>query len=335
MRRSVGSFLAVRSWGWSGMSAADGSVHRRRHPPVGSSAVKRLALLAGIWGWSFLFIKVAVAGLTPSTVAALRVGLGAAVLLGFLRARGIRLPRGWAWWRQFLVVALAGSAMPFTLLAWGEQHIASALTAVLNASTPLFAALFAALLVGDRLGRAQTAGLVLGFVGVAVAVGIGVEDLTGAALGGELAAVVAGAGYGLSFAYTRRHLVTIPPVVAAGAQLLTATVLLAPLALVTSVRQGFHPTPTRVAAIVLLGVVGTGVAYVLSYRLIAEVGPTRASLVTYLIPIVAVVVGVLFLDEAFSLRLIAGGGLTIAGIALLNTDGPRSPFDRFRAPAPG
>ena len=288
--------------------------------------MKLLVLLAGIWGWSFLFIKVAVAGLTPSTVAALRVGLGAAVLLAFVRARGLRLPRGRGWWRHFLVVAVVGSAVPFTLLAWGEQHISSALTAVLNASTPLFAALFAGLLLGDRLRPAQVAGLVLGFVGVAVAVGLAVEDVTGAALGGELAAVVAGAGYGLAFVYTRRHLTTIPPVVAAGGQLVTATILLAPPAVVTSLRQGFDLTFTRGAAIVLLGVLGTGVAYVLSYQLIADVGPTRASLVTYLIPIVAVTVGLLFLDEAFSFRLIAGGGLTIAGIVLLNAGG--------RPPAP-
>lgn len=292
-------------------------------------------LLAGIWGWSFLFIKVAVAGLTPSTVAALRVGLGAAVLLGFVRARGLRLPRGRDWWRHFAVVALVGSAMPFTLLAWGEQHISSALSAVLNASTPLFAALFAGLLLGDRLRSGQVVGLALGFVGVAVAVGLGVEDLTGSALGGELAAVVAGAGYGLAFAYTRRHLTTIPPVIAASGQLVMATVLLTPIAVVTSVRQGVHPTPTRLTAIVLLGVLGTGVAYLLSYRLIADVGPTRASLVTYLIPIVAVTVGVLFLDEAFSLRLVVGGGLTIAGIALLNVGSRAAGPGPVVAGAPG
>lgn len=280
--------------------------------------MKRLVLLAGIWGWSFLFIKVAVAGFTPATVAALRVGLGATVLLGYVRARGLPFPPVRDWWRHFLVVALFGSALPFTLLAWGEQHISSALAAVLNASTPLFAALFARLLLGDRLNRAQVAGLVLGFAGVAVAVGLAVEDLTGAALGGELAAVAAGAGYGLAFAYTRRHLTTLPPVVAAGAQLATATALLAPVAVVTSLRQGFSPTPTRVAAVVLLGVMGTGAAYVLSYRLVRDVGPTRAALVTYLIPIVAVTVGVVFLDEVFSWRLLAGGGLTVAGIAVLH-----------------
>jgi drug/metabolite transporter (DMT)-like permease len=109
--------------------------------------------------------------------------------------------------------------------------------------------------------------------------------------------------------------------VAASWQLVMATVLLAPVAVFTSLREGVHPTPTRVAAIVLLGALGTGVAYVLSYRLIADVGPTRASLVTYLIPIVAVAVGVAFLDEAFSFRLVVGGGLTVAGIALLNVGG--------------
>jgi drug/metabolite transporter (DMT)-like permease len=289
--------------------------------------LKRLALLAGIWGWSFLFIKVAVAGMTPSTVAGVRVGLGAAVLLGVVRARGLRLPRGRVWLRHFAVVALVGSALPFTLLAWGEQHISSALAAVLNASTPLFAALFAGLFLGERLRPVQVGGLVLGFAGVAVAVRVGADDVTGSALGGELAAVLAGAGYGLAFVYTRRHLTTIPPVVAAAGQLATATVLLAPLAVVTSLRHGISPTPTRVAAIVLLGVLGTGGAYVLSYRLIADVGPTRASLVTYLIPIVAVTVGVVFLDESFSFRLVLGGALTIAGIALLNLGG--------RTPKPG
>lgn len=97
--------------------------------------MKRLLALACIWGWSFLLIKVAVRGMTPSTVAAGRIGLGAVVLLAVVRQRGMPRPKGWVWWRRFIVVALAGARSAFTLLAWGEQHVSSALTAVLNAST--------------------------------------------------------------------------------------------------------------------------------------------------------------------------------------------------------
>ncbi|MDQ4091463.1 MAG: EamA family transporter, partial [Actinomycetota bacterium] len=135
--------------------------------------MRRLALLAFVWGWSFLFIKVAVAGMTPSTVAAARIALGMVVLLGVLRIKGLRLPKGRTWWRHFTVMAVAGSAVPFTLLAWGEQHITSALTAVLNASTPLFAALVVAAALGERLRAPQWGGLALGFAGVGIAAGLG------------------------------------------------------------------------------------------------------------------------------------------------------------------
>ena len=280
--------------------------------------MKRLLALACIWGWSFLLIKVAVRGMTPATVAAGRIGLGALVLVGIVRRRRLAMPQGWEWWRHFVVVALAGSAFPFTLLAWGEQHVSSALTAVLNASTPLFAAVMAFFLVGDRLTRAQAVGLAVGFVGVAVTAGLALSDLAGSSLGGELASVAAGAGYGLSFAYTRRHLTSFPPVVAAASQLLVATVLLAPVAVVTSVRLGLPLGWRPALSVTLLGVVGTGLAYVLSYRLIADLGPTRASVVTYVIPVVAVTVGVVFLHEEFSLRLLAGGALVLAGVVLLN-----------------
>ena len=280
--------------------------------------MRRLSLLAFIWGWSFLFIKVAVAGMTPATVAAARIGLGMVVLLAVMRAKGLHLPTGRTWWRHFTVVALTGSAVPFTLLAWGEQHISSALTAVLNASTPLFATLFVAAMLGDRLRGWQWAGLALGFAGVAVAAGVGGADLAGSSLAGEAAAVAAGACYGIAMTYTKAHLVSIPPLVAAAGQLVMATVLLAPVALATSLSSGIALTPRRVAAVVLLGVFGTGIAYVLNYRSIAELGPTVASTVTYLVPVVAVSVGVLFLGEDFHLRLLAGGALTVAGIALLN-----------------
>ncbi len=300
--------------------------------------MRRLALLAFIWGWSFLFIKVAVAGMTPSTVAATRIALGMVVLLAVMRAKGLRLPTERTWWRHFTVVALTGSAVPFTLLAWGEQHITSALTAVLNASTPLFAALFVAAMLGERLRGWQWSGLALGFAGVGVAAGVGSDDLAGSSLAGEAAAVAAGACYGLAMTYTKAHLVSIPPLVAAAGQLVMATILLTPVAVATTASQGISLTPRRVAAITLLGVFGTGFAYVLNYRSIAELGATVASAVTYLVPVVAVSVGVLFLGEDFHLRLVAGGLLTVGGIALLNRGGQRrrvGPMAEAAAPVAG
>jgi drug/metabolite transporter (DMT)-like permease len=230
------------------------------------SLMRRIALLAVIWGWSFLFIKVAVDGMTPTAVAAARISLGAVVMAAVLRARGSRVPRDPRLWMHFAAQGLLGSAVPFTLLAWGEQYVSSALTAVLNASTPLFAAAFAAVVLTERLRLAQFGGLVLGFVGVGVAAGIAGDDLAGSSGGGAAAAIGAAACYGLSFAYARRNLAQVPPLVAATGQLIGATVFIAPVGLATTVSSGIHLEPHRVLAVVILGVVGTGFAYVLNYR---------------------------------------------------------------------
>src|SRR3989440_11393513 len=139
--------------------------------------MRRLLLLAFIWGWSFLFIKVSVEGMTPPTVACARVALGALVLVVALRSTGRTLPRERTMWRHFTIAALFGNVVPFTLLAWGEERITSALTSVLNASTPLFTAVIAALFLKDRFKPFQVGGLLLGFVGVGVAAGFGAGDL--------------------------------------------------------------------------------------------------------------------------------------------------------------
>ena len=291
--------------------------------------MSRIFLLAFIWGWSFLFIKVGVEGMTPTTVAAARCGLGMITMLLMLRLRGVRLPPR-ASWRHLAFMGLVHSAAPFSLLAWSAERITSALVAVLNASTALFAALAAAVLLAERLRRPQLIGLGLGFAGVGVAAGVGGSDLAESSWTGSLAAVAAGACYGVGFAYARQHLGQLSPLVASAGQLVAATALLAPFALVSTATHGLDLAPHRVLAIVLLGVLGTGVAYVLNYRSITELGPTRAAVVTYLVPVVAVTVGVLFLDEPFELRLLVGGGLTILGIALLHER-----IKRFRTvPAP-
>jgi drug/metabolite transporter (DMT)-like permease len=280
--------------------------------------VKRLAVIALIWGWSFLFIKVAVEGMTPTAVAGARIFLGAVVMLAVVRSQKIVLPRDRTTWRHLLVMGVMFNVLPFTFLAWGEERITSALAAVLNATTPLFAAVMTAVVLGERLRRVQLVGVVLGFVGVAIAAGVGGDDLAGSSVEGSLAVIAAAVCYGFGFTYARRNLGETPPLVAATGQLVMGTLVIAPFAIGTTVVEGIDLAPHRLLAIVLLGALGTGYAHLLNYRSIAEVGPTRASVVTQLVPVVAVTVGVLFLGEPFHLRLLAGAALTLFGIALLH-----------------
>jgi drug/metabolite transporter (DMT)-like permease len=279
--------------------------------------MRRLVLLAFVWGWSFLFIKVAVEGLTPTTVAAARIGLGAIALHLVLRIRHESLPTDRTFWRHAAVSALFANILPFTALAWGEQRITSALTAVLNASTPLFTALAGLLYLKTRMDRRGVVGLLVGIAGVAIAAGVGGADLAGSSATGALAAVGAGACYGFALTYASRHQMGVSPLVAAAGQLSAGIVLLLPVAVATSVHDGIELRPHRVLAVALLGFVGTGFAYLLYYRSVADLGPTTTSLVTYMVPVIAVAVGVALLDETFHVRVVVGGVMIIVGIALV------------------
>lgn len=279
--------------------------------------MRRVLALAFIWGWSFLFIKVALRAMSPVTVAFGRILFGLLVVGIVVRARRLRLPRGRLVWRHFAVMAVTHGVLPFSLLAWGEKHITSALASVMNAGTPLFTALAVAVGLGERLRPRQVVGLLVGFAGTAVAAGVGSGDLESSSLAGAAGALGAAACYGVGFAYAQRHVVGIPPLVAVFGQLLCGAALLLPVASVSIASRGVDLSWRPLVAVVLLGVFGSGVAYVLNYRTIAESGSTRASLVTYLVPVVAVSVGVLFLHEPFRLGLLVGGALVVLGIALL------------------
>ncbi len=284
--------------------------------------MRRVVLLAFIWGWSFLFIKVTVEGMTPSTVAAARITLGCLALVLIGRRTGVRLPRDRRYWRGVLFAGVFGCAVPFTLLAWGEQRITSALTSVAQGTTSMFTALFAAVMLKERLRPVQILGLLGGLVGVGVAAGLGADDLTGASLAGVAAAVLAGASYGLTYVHNERHLLHVLPMVAATGQLLVGAVVLAPFAVVTTATNGIHLTPARVGAILALGVVGTGIAYWINFGALATVGATATSLVTYLIPPIAVVVGWLVLGEEITSRLVLGLVIIVASVAAVRA-GPR------------
>lgn len=279
--------------------------------------MRRVLVLAFIWGWSFLLIKVALRAMTPATVAFGRIFFGLLVVSAFARTRGLRLPRDRRMWRHFLVMGTLHGAVPFTLLAWGEQHITSALASVMNATTAMFTALAAAVGLGERLRPRQATGLLLGFAGVSVAAGLGTGDLASSSLLGVVAALGMAACYGVGYAYAQRHLVAVPPLVSVVGQLVCASVLALPLAVAGLATRGLDPEWRSLGAVVVLGVFASGIAYLLNYQAIAAVGPTRASVVTYIVPVVAITAGVVFLDEPFRLRLVVGGLMVALGIALL------------------
>ena len=288
--------------------------------------MRRLFLLAFIWGWSFLFIKVILEDAPPTFLAWGRIALGLAVLAVALLRSGQGLPER-RYWGHLLVLGLTMSVLPFMLIGWGEEHVSSALASVLNACTPLFAAGFAAGLLGERLRLPQFVGMAFGFFGVAVAAGLGGGDLAGSSLLGSAAVVLASAGYGFGFAYANRFTTGLSALQLSFGQLLAGTVLLAPLAAVDVAAGRVDLGPGAALCLVLLGALGTGYAYLLNYRTLQESGATVASLVTYLVPLVAVAAGILVLDEPFSLSLVLGGLIVVLGVALVQGRlfGPRQP----------
>lgn len=274
-------------------------------------------VLTLVWGMSFVFIKVGVEVLAPVQVALARVAAGAATLAVVLAVTGQRWCRGWHLWGHLAVTAALANAAPYTLLAYGEQRIPSALAGIWNAATPLLTVPFAvALLADERPDRRRGSGLVVGFVGVLVVLGVW-HGTGGGDLAGDGLCLAAAACYGLAYPYTRRYLAGRPesgPVLAAG-QLLAGTVELA----VAAPLLGGPPSslPARVVlAVAALGILGTGVAYILNYAVVRAAGATTASTVTYVVPVWSTVAGVGLLGERLAWYQPVGAVVILAGAVL-------------------
>jgi drug/metabolite transporter (DMT)-like permease len=291
----------------------------------------RLALLALIWGSGFLWIKLSLRGFTPVQIALVRLLLGVAVLGPVALARRMPFPAGYGIWGHLVVAALLANAIPYTLFGVGEQTIGSNIAGVLNATTPLWTVLVAVMAGTDRtISVGRGTGIACGFAGT-VLIFAPWESAGDVASWGGLACLAASASYGVSYVYMGRHLAGrgISPIMlstcqlAAGAALLTVALPFGGLAMPA---WGMVP----VSSLVILGTIGTGVAYVLNYRLIADLGSTAASTTTYLLPVVAVLLGALALDEPVTLPMVAGTVLVLAGIALVQhqVSLPRTPFTR-------
>jgi len=284
---------------------------------VARGYVTLLLLVAGIWGASFMFIKVAVDEIEPIPLMAARLLLAAAVLVPFLVVRrGARDAFGAL--RDgglgILFLGFANSALPFTLIAWGEQHVSSSVAAIANAPVPIFVALLAIKFRrSERVTGLRLAGVVLGFVGVGILVGFDPEGGWWAAAG-TLAVVAAALLYAIANLYAQgRFADTSADVIATGATL-TGGLMLLPLALFQLPES--TPSAEALGSVAALGVLGTALALLFYYRMLTSYGATRASLVTYLIPPVAVLYGVTILGEELTLGAVLGLVCILGGVAL-------------------
>jgi len=273
-------------------------------------ALALLVTLAALWGGSFVFMRVAVPALGAIPLAYVRVSIAAAVLLAIAFAQR-RIPPFRTRWKQFAVVGVVNSAIPFVLFCYAEQHISASAGAVLNATSPFFAAIAGAMWLSQPITAQKVAGIVLGLVGVVVLVGLQPGATSNDTLLAVGACLIAAVCYTLAGVYTKRALSDVPSRSIACASLVAAALALMPLLPFTTI-------PGPLTAIVLANVAGlavgsTAIAYLIYFKLIADVGPQRALTVTFLIPLFGILWGALFLGEPLTSNLLLGGALVVAG----------------------
>ena len=275
--------------------------------------IAELLALAALWGAAFLFMRVAVPAFGPLALAFLRVFGAALVLVPLLALRG-ELATMRRHWRAIAIVGLVNSALPFLCFAYAALTINAGVSAIFNSATPLFAAIVAWLWLRDRMTSLRVVGLAIGFAGV-LWLGWDKADFgPGGSASAIAACLLATMSYGIGPSLTKRHLSGVPPLaVAAGSQVAAAIFLVAPAALAW---PAVAPSPAAWLMMALLAFLGTGFAYVLYFRLIANAGPANAVAVTYLIPIFAVVWGGVFLGERLTPTLVAGCLVIFVGTAL-------------------
>lgn len=287
-------------------------------PPTAGD-VTRLILLGAIWGSTFMWIEIALADFAPTSIVAARILLGAGLLLAFARWRGEPWPRGRAIWGLIFLIGLINNAVPFFLISWGQQYVASSLAAILLGIGPfLNLALAHWFTRDDRLTWPKLGAMVLGFAGIVVLVAPGL--LAGpldAALLGQAAVLLASLCYAVANLLTRRLTGQVAPVMSAGVTLASAALYTLPVALTLDRPWEMAPPGwPALGALILLGMLPTGLAFVLRFRMIAEVGTTFSAQVAYLIPLFGVAYGWTFLSERPSALALLALLLILSGIGL-------------------
>ncbi len=292
-------------------------------------------LLSAIWGASFLFMHLAVGEFGALPTAALRVAIAAAFLLPLVAWKG-QLPVLRRHWRPVLFVGLLNSAIPFALYCFALQSLSTGLAAILNAATPLFGAVTAWAWLKERPNASRIVGWIVGFAGVALLAGGKASFTPGPSGIAPAWAVLASLGacvcYGLSASFAKRYLAGLPPLVTATGSQVGATLALALPALAWLPPK--MPGATAWGALLVVGVLCTGVAYILFFRLIEQGGPSRALAVPFVVPVFAVIYGALFLDERLTLLMVVCGAIIVLGTALA-TGLLRLPAAAWRRSRPG
>ncbi|MEU6625424.1 DMT family transporter [Streptomyces litmocidini] len=295
----------------------------------------RFGALALIWGFSFLFIKVGTEGFAPFQVTFGRLLFGTAVLAAALVVKRDRLPRGARVWGHLAVAAFLLNALPFSLFAYAELTIPSTLAGICNATTPLWGMVLSLVALSeDRPTRVRAAGLGIGFVGVLTVLGAW-QGFSGLDVTGTALALLASFSYAVGWIYVRRTLsgTGASNLSLAGSQVGLATLQLAVVTpLFTTVPKSVELLP--LLSVIALGALGTGYAMLLQYGVVAEVGPTTASMVTYFIPVIATAAGVALLDEHLTWNTPVGALVVLAGAALTQTRASRRTAPPVTVPRP-
>jgi drug/metabolite transporter (DMT)-like permease len=289
------------------------------------------------WGSSYLFIKIGVETLTPFTLVAGRTAIGAAVLALVMLGTRQRLPRQASLWGHMFMVALLGIAIPFSLITWGEQTIDSALAAILNGTVPLLAIVLAAIvLVDEPITVNRLVGLLVGFIGVIAITTPSFGAGVGGSLGGELALMGASVSYAAAGVYARRFVKNLAPLPSAFMEVGLAFLVILVLAFAFERPLATHIEGSTILAVGWLGLVGSGLAFLAFFFLLARWGAGRTSTVAYLLPVVGIILGVLVRNEGLSTPVLVGTALIIGGVAVANSGwGHRRLFGRDDPPALG
>lgn len=275
--------------------------------------------LGFMWGSSYLFIKLAVDDFGTFTLVALRLAVGAALLWITIRLAGQALPREPRIYGHLVVMAVVNIVIPFVLITWAEQSVDSSIAAILTSAVPLFVIVIAPLFLHDEPIRVNgLAGLAIGFIGVIVLTSNELS-LTDSDLTGEIALLGAALSYAVGAVYSRRNMRGVPPMIPAVFQVTFALLISGAIALVIERPWDARPDLEAVFAILWLGILGSGLAYLAVFRLFASWGATRTTLVAYLIPVWGIILGFLVLAEPIDGRLLVGTALVISGMALVNS----------------